>query len=674
MQSAGVSWSDIGNWIEHGSEHDEGKYTESELQEYGQALRAEGVEAGIKVGMARKSNGGAGVLPSTAVDGGILPSAARRLKSDAQREFVTKCSCDHAATRTNLSLANWEFGEAFTSNRREDLMGAQILEPDRDQIEIFVHAIFRHAKAGVVSLRSFYEGEDKVFRIESVPTNATNFHKYLCDVAEDIAHRAAQDPKPVVFCPPLCTFQNKKGAGEADLAEGYTLSVECDENPEAARAKLEPLLGPVTVAVRSGGIWQSNGGAHDKVHLHWRLREPARGKEQLAKLKRAARDRLSSGRRRPDHRAGLPSAALAGLVAPQGRAAAVRDHRRGVDFDHEIDLDAALAKLEPLAPPPVPADANGAAGPSADWDEHVGNILRGQLLHKSITELAMKLVVSGMGGRAAGNHLRTLMRHSQAPRDERWQNRFDYIPRAVSSARKKLADEAVEAARLAAEAAAQAAGGRRQWAARASRSRDRDPEDSAAAELAIGWCAAGAAAAADSESPAADHPADRGRVAARRRRGRGSAARRYRQATALPARRAGGAPGPAETARRRHAGPQARDLRLAAHAGHQALHDRDLHPGRALRTLERPQEGLDGEELSGLGGRNLPGARRALEDSGAAAHRQCPVPARRWLALRAPGIRSRQRPALYRESRAELSSHPGGTDAGTGARGAGLSR
>ena len=162
-----------------------------------------------------------------------------------------------------------------------------MLEPDRDQIEIFVDAIFRHAKAGVVSLRAFYEGEDKVFRIEPVPTNATNFYKYLCDVAEDIARRAAQDPKPVVFCPPLATFREKKGAAEADLVEGYTLSVECDENPDAARAKLEPLLGPVTVAVRSGGIWQSNGAAYDKQHLHWRLAKPATGKEQLAKLKRA---------------------------------------------------------------------------------------------------------------------------------------------------------------------------------------------------------------------------------------------------------------------------------------------------------------------------------------------------------------------------------------------------
>ena len=73
---------------------------------------------------------------------------------------------------------------------------------------------------GFVSLRSFYEGEDKVFRIESVPTTATNFYKYLCDVAQDIARRAAQSPKPVVFCPPLATFQKEGRRGRAGSRRG----------------------------------------------------------------------------------------------------------------------------------------------------------------------------------------------------------------------------------------------------------------------------------------------------------------------------------------------------------------------------------------------------------------------------------------------------------------------
>ena len=315
--------------------------------------------------------------------------------------------------------------------------------------------VFRHASTGFISLRAFYEGEDKSFRISSVPVIAGNF-KFLCDAVEDDARRAAQYPKAVVFCPPLATFSSKDNAREADIAEGLTLSVECDENPEAARAKLEPLLGPVTVVVRSGGIWRSNGVAYDKQHLHWRLREPARSKEQFAKLKRAREIACYLVGADPTTAPICHPLRWPGSWHRKAEPRPCEIIAEASTLDHEIDLDEALKALEPFAPAPVPADANGAAGPSADWDEHVGNILRGEQLHKSITELAMKLVVSGMGGRAAGNHLRALMRQSQAPRDERWQNRFDYIPRAVGSARKKLADEAAEAARLAAEAAAQA--------------------------------------------------------------------------------------------------------------------------------------------------------------------------------------------------------------------------
>jgi hypothetical protein len=330
----------------------------------------------------------------------------------------------------------------------------QMLEPDRDQLEIFINAIFRHASTGFVSLRAFYEGDDKVFRLQAVPRSATNFHNYLCDVAEDIARRTAQDPKSVVFCPPLATFRNGTGAGENDLLEGFTLSVECDENPEAARVKLEPLLGPATVAVRSGGIWQSNGAAHDKQHLHWRLRAPARTKEELAKLKRAREIACHLVGADPTTAPVCHPLRWPGSWHRKAAPRLCEIITEASDIDHEIDLDEALETLEPLAPPPAPAAADANGGPGADWDEHVGNILQGVLLHKSITELAMKLVVSGMGARAAGNHLRALMRQSQAPRDERWQNRFDYIPRAVGSARKKLADQAAEAARLAASSAA----------------------------------------------------------------------------------------------------------------------------------------------------------------------------------------------------------------------------
>ncbi len=70
-----------------------------------------------------------------------------------------------------------------------------MLEPDRDQIEIFVNALFRHAAPqGFVSLRAFYEdGGAKPFRI--TPTSLAGGLKFLVDVAEDDARRAANDPQ-----------------------------------------------------------------------------------------------------------------------------------------------------------------------------------------------------------------------------------------------------------------------------------------------------------------------------------------------------------------------------------------------------------------------------------------------------------------------------------------------
>ena len=158
-------------------------------------------------------------------------------------------------------------------------------------------------------------------------------------------------PKPIVFCPPLATFGNDKTATEQDITEGFTVTVECDECPEAARVKLEAILGPATTVIRSGGVWNDgNGVTQDKLHLHWRLAQPARGRDDLVKLKRVREicahlvgaDPTSIPICHPIrwpgswHRKAQPR--LTEIVA--------------CNPDIEIDLAAALAKLEPLAPTP----------------------------------------------------------------------------------------------------------------------------------------------------------------------------------------------------------------------------------------------------------------------------------------------------------------------------------
>ena len=111
MQSEGVSWTDVGDMIEHGGD-DEGRYTESELQEYGQALRAEGVEAGIKIGAARASNSnGSGnghlTLPSPAEMADFCHTRRGQLKDDKQRDFVGDM---YVITRRGASLSPKRLG------------------------------------------------------------------------------------------------------------------------------------------------------------------------------------------------------------------------------------------------------------------------------------------------------------------------------------------------------------------------------------------------------------------------------------------------------------------------------------------------------------------------------------------------------------------------------------
>jgi hypothetical protein len=321
------------------------------------------------------------------------------------------------------------------------------LEPDRDQIEIFVDAIFRHAQTGFVSLRAFIEGSNNIFRRTPIKIVKNNL-KFLCDAIEDDARRAALNPKPVVFCPPLATFNNDKTATEDDIVEGLTITVECDENPGAARAKLEAILGPPTAVVRSGGVWSNgNGITEDKLHLHWRTAMPARSKEEQTKLKRAR-----------EICAHLVNADPTSIPICHPIRCPGSWHRKGTprlteivvcNPDIEIELGEALALLEPLAPTPPPT-SNRAAQPGGAWDALGSNILAGKDLHISIARLAMKLLRGGTPEVMVVQTLRMLMDASQAPRDDRWQARYDDIPRAVASAGRKLAKEQAAAAAAAA--------------------------------------------------------------------------------------------------------------------------------------------------------------------------------------------------------------------------------
>jgi hypothetical protein len=328
-----------------------------------------------------------------------------------------------------------------TAAIRAEVSAPPILAPDRHQIETFTRVIFRHAAlTGYVSLRSFHDSAGTtVFSITTIPLGRGL--EAVIEEAVDEAHRAANAPMPVVFCPPLSVFDNREHARAQDISQGLVLSVECDQHPQHAREILESILGPATVVVKSGGLWVNGGGiAEPKLHLHWRLKVPAADPAALKKLT-DARD--------------IAAKLVGGDASNKPICHPIRWpgswHRKAeprlcqtetLNADVEIDLDEALAKLKAAAPPPSGATSSGPdeqpESEGKSWSELADNIIKGNELHYSIAALAMKMLRAGMSDGAAVNLLRGLMNASTALRNERWKARFDDIPRAVSTARAKL--------------------------------------------------------------------------------------------------------------------------------------------------------------------------------------------------------------------------------------------
>jgi hypothetical protein len=89
LQSYGADFRDLGNWIEQPGN---GKFSEAEMQEIFDAARKEGVEAGIKLGLARATNGGGNnhstsTLPTAAVMTAYCYERRDRL-NDWERNFI----------------------------------------------------------------------------------------------------------------------------------------------------------------------------------------------------------------------------------------------------------------------------------------------------------------------------------------------------------------------------------------------------------------------------------------------------------------------------------------------------------------------------------------------------------------------------------------------------------
>ena len=332
-----------------------------------------------------------------------------------------------------------------------------MLAADTAQIARFVHALFRYADPdSVVALRSFYDDASSVHQI-GVYRIADGLEG-LVAAATAQATRCSQHPRPVVFCPPVATFTEGPQAREQNLINGLALSVECDMAPNDARTRLEGLLGPATLVVRSGGCWtdEQTGEVQDKLHLHWRLTEPTRDAATHTALKQARSlaavlvggDRSNAPTVHPIrwpgswHRKDRPR--LAVIVA---------------ENDAELELSDALERLADALPAmDLPASAiltaHGGAQPeigeARDTSVLIQQILTAADYHAPLVALAMRYLKGGMTPAQVVLTLRgLLLAVPEAQRDikdgstlpGRWQARYDDTPRAVSTACRKLGNE-----------------------------------------------------------------------------------------------------------------------------------------------------------------------------------------------------------------------------------------
>jgi hypothetical protein len=151
------------------------------------------------------------------------------------------------------------------------------LTPDKRDLSRFASAIFKHASPDSCVLLRSSLGDDETLFADLVALGDPLF-------VEDLFHaawRAANNPVPAIFCPPMVTY-----TATGELHEGLSISIDCDVEPCAGRRRIEAVLGEPTLVVESGGEWPNlkTGEQEPRLHVHWRLAHPVVTPEDHALL------------------------------------------------------------------------------------------------------------------------------------------------------------------------------------------------------------------------------------------------------------------------------------------------------------------------------------------------------------------------------------------------------
>ena len=262
-------------------------------------------------------------------------------------------------------------------------------------------------------MRAFHEdrGAKAVFRIS--PTPLTGGLKFLVDVAEDDARRAANDPRPVVFCPPIATFCNGRSAAAGDIVEGLALTVECDQHPQQARARLSRSLAPPRSWCAREDCGPTTDAGKTRQAAPALASRRARDQKNLSVLNRARKLATALVGGDPSN---VPIVHPIRWPGSWHRKAEPRLCKiESANPDREIMLELALDALEHAAVTTEQAKGKGATSDRSriEWEEAFRLILSGESYHPTLVPLAASFASWGAPAPVTDNVLHSLLTNSR---------------------------------------------------------------------------------------------------------------------------------------------------------------------------------------------------------------------------------------------------------------------
>ena len=333
------------------------------------------------------------------------------------------------------------------------------LAADRGQIEAFVKRVFGSPPQGYIRMCVFGSAtasdtdkanKHRALEVRDVLVGPGRPWTEVIEAAAGMSERAALRPNAAVFCPPPCLFRDPSGATEANALGARVLKVELDREPELGEKRLREHVGEPSLIVYSGGYYTPEGEQRQsKRHIYYLLDRWISERMELIALKKANRLLgMIAGNYDPTavthvHPMRWPGswntkaqpAVLSRIIKSDGPTYEfIPIYARLQEVAQSLKLDTDITRKT------MTVNGQTVEVNTAGIVDAVENILTGDALHNSINTVAMTLLQRPLLPEEAVGLSQILMKHSPAQdtRPAEWQERFEDIDRAVTSAYGKV--------------------------------------------------------------------------------------------------------------------------------------------------------------------------------------------------------------------------------------------